>query len=437
MSEYLEKLKTLGNPSLDLSEVTIGVTVFDRPAHLQRFVDSVRKYYPTLRIVVADNGLHPSVPVGDLITYCRLLPDCGLSASRNRLLEACSTNYLLICEEDFVFTDETSIASLLSVLRYDDDVALVAGPLITNGVRVEFCKSFDWFRGRLTTIDNASKFRITPEFVPYRYADMVFNFFLCRREAFNDIRWDESLKLAEHLDHMFRIFQERKWRIAHTPNCIAIHDLSDRSQHYVEHRIRARDWVRKWQATKTYRDVSQYTNWYGKPNVIIYGVGHSGTSYVSKCFKSLGWDLLDADEEYHESLIIRRINNTYYREGNFNTANAAAALRGKHGWCIKDPRFVETLPLWLPIFQQLKTEPILLWLKKDINDVRQSYERRSELVAGKAGVRDLSVEDLYEMAERNYKLWPFSKISINYEDIVKCFNDFKPKIQSTPLNERE
>lgn len=431
MVNYLDKLKQLGSPEKDLSQVTIGVTVFDRPNHLHTFLQTVRKFYPDVTVRIADNGTFP-VPAAVFdhlpnVIYHRLDADCGLSACRNFLLDACTTEYLLICEEDFEFTENTRIGSLLSVLEEDPEIALVGAPLVNEtGERQEFSKSFDYFRGRLTTVDNRNAFKVTKDLVPFRYADMVFNFFLCRKEAFPEIRWDSSLKLAEHLDHMFRIYQQRRWRIAHAPTVSAIHNRSGRSDHYNEARIRARDWVKKWQGKHTYRDVSEFNKWYGNPNVIVYGVGHSGTSFLSQCFEKLGWNPLDADASYHESRTIRKLNNDFFRNGVFNSDVAFATLRLKDGWCVKDPRFVETLPLWLPVFERLHKAPTLVWIEKDIEEVRKSYEKRKEYVRGVAGVRDLTLEELYELAERNYNLYPHPKVRIKYEGLVRAIQEFVP-----------
>lgn len=429
MTTYFEKLKQLGSLEKDLSQVTIGVTVFDRPGHLVRFLESVRKFFPTIPINIADNGFDP-VPSSILdsfqgISYHRMEVDCGLSVCRNHLLDTCSSPYLMICEEDFEFTEETQLGKMISVLEDDPEIALVGAPLVNeNGERAEFSKCFDYFRGRLTTIDNQNPFRVTKDLVSYRYADMVFNFFLCRKEAFPDIRWDASLKLAEHLDHMFRIYKQRRWRIAHIPTVSAIHNRSGRSDRYIESRLRARDWVRKWQGKHTYRDNSEFSPWYGKPDIIVYGVGHSGTSYLSHCFQLMGWKPLDSDEKYHESRTIRKINNDFFRTGVFNQDAAYATLKDKNGWSIKDPRFVETLPLWLPVFTRLKKHPVLVWIEKDIEDVRKSYEKRGEYVNGVAGVRDLTLEQLYELAESNYNSYPYQKVRIRYEDLAKTAGAF-------------
>ena len=46
-----------------------------------------------------------------------------------------------------------------------------------------------------------------------------------------------------------------------------------------------------------------------KPNIIVYGIGHSGTSIVSKMLHELGWNVgIDVDEYHFEDIPTRELN---------------------------------------------------------------------------------------------------------------------------------
>jgi len=42
-----------------MQDVTLIVTAFERPVALNVFLESVFKFYPGIRVVVADNSRHP------------------------------------------------------------------------------------------------------------------------------------------------------------------------------------------------------------------------------------------------------------------------------------------------------------------------------------------------------------------------------------------
>jgi hypothetical protein len=76
----------------------------------------------------------------------------------------------------------------------------------------------------------------------------------------------------------------------------------------------------------------------GRPNIVVLGVGNSGTTIVTKMLHALGWQAADADETFGESVRLREINES----GDFS--GAAEYLAGlPQSWAIKDPRFVRTL----------------------------------------------------------------------------------------------
>src|SRR5262245_50391305 len=66
--------------------VTFGITAFERPQHLVKLVDSLLRYYPSARIIVADNG-HQKAVLPTQVEVLNLPHDCGLSAARNALID--------------------------------------------------------------------------------------------------------------------------------------------------------------------------------------------------------------------------------------------------------------------------------------------------------------------------------------------------------------
>ena len=111
-----------------MRDVTFGITSFDRPAELLNLIRSIRQRYPLVPINVADNGRRRP-PLPDSVRRINLPFDCGLSHARNALIDHLSTKYLLLLEDDFLFSEETSIEPLVEVLETDPEVGVVGGAI--------------------------------------------------------------------------------------------------------------------------------------------------------------------------------------------------------------------------------------------------------------------------------------------------------------------
>ncbi len=114
-------------------DVTIGISAFRRPGCVERLVKSIRHFYPTTRIIIGDNGDQPANVGGHYLTYLRLPFNIGLSATRNRIVDALQTPYLWLLDDDYEFTAETDCSRFLDVLDADARIGVVSGALMENG----------------------------------------------------------------------------------------------------------------------------------------------------------------------------------------------------------------------------------------------------------------------------------------------------------------
>lgn len=169
-----------------------------------------------------------------------------------------------------------------------------------------------------------------------------------------------------------------------------------------------------------------------RPDIVVFGVGHSGTTLVTSMLFELGWNpgaTADAaDTEYCEHIEIREFNRHALLHGSL-PANAASVLDGlKTPWAVKDPRFILTLPLWQPLLgSRGDRSVVLLWITKELEQVKQSHELRGELHNGVAGSHGHTVDDLWEFAKTNYEKWPGPKLSLSYQSIAEAAQQFLPQ----------
>jgi hypothetical protein len=174
-------------------ETTIIVKTFDRPDAVQRFVNSVRHFYPDIPICVADDSRTPTRPDG-VQEYIRLPFDSGVSAGRNAMLSCVKTPYFVLSDDDNEFTSETCME-----LMWD---AVHTGRInLAGGTRRDvFCGTFRREDRTLYLQMGTSRGREEP----YPVFDYVHNFFMARTEDIRRVQWDDDLKVFEHLDFFLR-----------------------------------------------------------------------------------------------------------------------------------------------------------------------------------------------------------------------------------------
>ena len=161
-----------------------------------------------------------------------------------------------------------------------------------------------------------------------------------------------------------------------------------------------------------------------KKDIVILGVGHSGTTILSKMINRLGWALNDADEKYAESISVRCLNELLCRGEYVSSERMDNCLsQMKRPWVIKDPRFCETLNFWAKSFENY--EPLLIWITRDRESLELSYARRKEGLI----IRGMTREQNLKNAAVNFQKWPWAKTKISLENLtnaVKLFDTIRP-----------
>ena len=121
--------------------------------------------------------------------------DIGLSAGRNRLLDAGDTPIVIFTDDDHLVTHQTRLPDLIATLNKHHDLDLLAA-LSNNDERPRMMRS----RNRVLHIAQGS-YR---QHRSVRWCHYVGNCFVAYRDILQAIRWDESLKVEEHWDFFWR-----------------------------------------------------------------------------------------------------------------------------------------------------------------------------------------------------------------------------------------
>ncbi len=172
-----------------------------------------------------------------------------------------------------------------------------------------------------------------------------------------------------------------------------------------------------------------------KPNIIVYGIGHSGTSIVSKMLHELGWNVgIDVDEYHFEDIPTRELNEDIARN-DFNEGHEKEILNLYNEYpkpfSVKDPRFIWTIEYWENVFINNSIQlPFLLWVTRDKQSVMHSHDRRGELSENKKLISykntESTYEEYYEFTEQKFNAYSGQKLKLSYEDILAAVSLFKP-----------
>jgi len=232
------------------SKIAIGIKTFMREETLFRVLDSIEKHFPySHRLYIADDG---DISEEKEYRYQQLeaeghviikLPfNSGISLGRNAITKRAEEDYILIMDDDIMLEDSESIERMKKILDSRDDIGLCAGTIYQEGGEPFGGK--DYSRGLRLEIDRNVLFRHRStgnlsklDGTLFNYADQVVNFFLAKREIFNDVRWDNRIKIEyEHMDFFLNL-KKTRWKAAVCLNTNLTHCRSLKLDPvYVRHR---------------------------------------------------------------------------------------------------------------------------------------------------------------------------------------------------------
>lgn len=222
--------------------VAIGITSFERHDCLERLLCSINRNRP---IIVADNSrTAPDVSAHKNVQLVKLPFDAGLSACRNAIIKAARTPFVLICEDDFIFTPKTRVDWLSRTMRQlrPHGVNVVAGA-IRNGE-----KAGAWLHG-MERSDDGKQLILTDGptgwIDAFPTADLTTNFFLIRRATALAHPWPEELIQGEHLAWFWSGKQNGALKIVYNYT-VEIEHKHERNPFYDAHRDRLKDFRSQW-----------------------------------------------------------------------------------------------------------------------------------------------------------------------------------------------
>ncbi len=208
--------------SADLSQLTAIISTANRPKSLRRVVQSVRRKFADLKILVADHGNEPRVP--KQADQVKVPPAVGRASACNALLSRVRTPYFLMLDDRAELTAETLTEPLLELVA-EDKLDLAAGDFI--GCRRRF-----WLfvkrqpqpgHGLLDFAGDELTLRSGHRTIGegYAWCDFVHHFFVAKTSKVRDLGgWDPELENDERIEFFVRA-QRRGLRVGLAPEVIA------------------------------------------------------------------------------------------------------------------------------------------------------------------------------------------------------------------------
>ncbi|KAM5332687.1 beta-1,4 N-acetylgalactosaminyltransferase 1 isoform 3-T5 [Glossophaga mutica] len=201
--------------------VTIATKTFLRYNRLRALIASIRRFYPTVTVVIADDSDKPEIIDGPHVEHYLMPFGKGWFAGRNLAVSQVTTKYVLWVDDDFIFTARTRLERLVDVLERT--------PLDLVGGAVREISGFATTYRQLLTVEPGApghgnclrqrrgfhhKLLGFPGCV---VTDGVVNFFLARTDKVREVGFDPRLSRVAHLGEWRPLLAGSPWALGEAP----------------------------------------------------------------------------------------------------------------------------------------------------------------------------------------------------------------------------
>ncbi|EDL16003.1 beta-1,4 N-acetylgalactosaminyltransferase 2 [Mus musculus] len=175
--------------------VTIATKTFLRPHKLKILLQSIRKYYPDITVIVADDSKEPLEINDDYVEYYTMPFGKGWFAGRNLAISQVTTKYVLWVDDDFLFSDKTKIEVLVDVLE-KTELDVVGGSV--QGNTYQFRLLYEQTKNGSCLHQRWGSFQALDGFPGCTLTSGVVNFFLAHTEQLRRVGFDPILQRVAH-----------------------------------------------------------------------------------------------------------------------------------------------------------------------------------------------------------------------------------------------
>ena len=190
--------------------LTIGIKTFLRPHCLKECIESIRKYYKNIEILVADDSTDDVKKLNkeiidnfDQIQLLYLPYDSGLSEGRNHLVNNTKTPYYLVLDDSRQLSESTNLIAMVNFL-ITSEYNLVAGICSDRSKEdSHYTKQFVSYRyvDNIPVVKTKNIIKNKPIINEHLIAydtDQTLNIFIAETDKLKKYKWNPVLKVGEH-----------------------------------------------------------------------------------------------------------------------------------------------------------------------------------------------------------------------------------------------
>jgi len=211
---------------------SVMIKTFERPEACQRLINSVRRFYPDIPIIVVDDSREKTEYVGATkIIFTEF--DIGVSAGRNIGLANVKTKYAWCGDDDSFFIKETNLELAEQLMeKYEFDILGFSVPGLTyHGFLKQEGSVLTYIRGGNDLGDGVLQ------------CDIIPNLMLARTATLTKYPWDDRLKIGDHLVPYHKYLG--KIKVGFTERLQVRHDHVS-NPNYQEYRQRALGYIKQY-----------------------------------------------------------------------------------------------------------------------------------------------------------------------------------------------
>ena len=207
----LWRIKGKGRPSeaeqrLVVENVTFLYKSFQRQRLAKRLYRNLQRYYPGIRVIIADDSEKPLNLSGPGLEVVQLPFNSGLSYGLNRALEKVATPFVVRLDDDELLTPISGIHKQLEFLRNHPEVDIAAVMPLSLPTKKSLREMAGYYFGNDMS-DAPKKLRI-PHGTYIDESHVVLgkvpNIFVARTEKLRAVGYDDNIRMMDHNEFFFR-----------------------------------------------------------------------------------------------------------------------------------------------------------------------------------------------------------------------------------------
>ena len=230
------KLPSKEDVELMCENVTFVFKSFERQKSAKRLYENICKYYPNIKVIIADDSKIPLDLKGDNLEVIHLPFNSGLCFGLNKALERVTTPYVVRMDDDEVLTPFTNFHEHLRLLMRNEEIDLSAVSYVTT----PRCRSHKVISKRYfaQSMDIAPKPLKIPHLTKIDDEHTVVgkppNIFIARTNAIKSIGYDDNIRMLDHNEFFFRAAGNIVSVFSPDSFVFHIHDVTDKN--YLKYR---------------------------------------------------------------------------------------------------------------------------------------------------------------------------------------------------------